>query len=412
MKIALLGNMNNNNFSIMRYFRDLGADAHLLRWRDDEIGSNSHFIPENDTWNLDKWKPYVHKLPIDGSYYSLIGNPKKLRVPPTKKFLKKHLSGYDAYIGSGLTPSILNRCGMSLDIFYPYGVGIEEVGDRLIRLLLKDGPIIKRSVFAYIRKKQIIGIRSARFCINLDMGLTRQTFEELGIDFIRSATPIVYNREAMEDSVPIESVDDAKKFDESTFKILSQSRHFWLWDKLFSKEEWEKRSKHKEWLIHGFSNFLKEVKDDRSILIFMDYGKDVDASKKLCSELGIEQNIMWLPQMPRKNIMQLLKNCDIGVDQFSKEPGALWGGTGWEALASGKPLLNSLGFTHEEYHKTFGHEPPPILDVKSPEDIAAHLIDMYRNRDKMRVIGEKSGEWFNKYNGIGLAKKWLELLSS
>jgi len=37
---------------------------------------------------------------------------------------------------------------------------------------------------------------------------------------------------------------------------------------------------------------------------------------------------------------------------------------------------------------------------------------MYRNKDKMRVIGEKSGEWFDKYNGIGLAKKWLELLSS
>jgi len=69
MKIALIGNMNNNNFSIMRYFRDLGTDAHLLRWRDDEIGPNNHFIPENDTRNMDKWKPYIHKLPIDGSIY-------------------------------------------------------------------------------------------------------------------------------------------------------------------------------------------------------------------------------------------------------------------------------------------------------------------------------------------------------
>lgn len=29
MKIALIGNMNNNFFSITRYLRDLGCDAHL-----------------------------------------------------------------------------------------------------------------------------------------------------------------------------------------------------------------------------------------------------------------------------------------------------------------------------------------------------------------------------------------------
>ena len=33
MKVALIGNMNNNNFSIMRYFRDLGIDAHLILFK-------------------------------------------------------------------------------------------------------------------------------------------------------------------------------------------------------------------------------------------------------------------------------------------------------------------------------------------------------------------------------------------
>jgi len=109
--------------------------------------------------------------------------------------------------------------------------------------------------------------------------------------------------------------------------------------------------------------------------------------------------------------MYLLRHCDIGVGEFIKDNGAIWGGTGWEVLASGKPLLQSMNFTNEEYQKTFGHEPPPILDAKSPEDITAQLIDMYRNRDKMRTIAKKSGEWFDKFNGIGLAKKWLELIA-
>lgn len=46
MKIGLIGNMNNNNFALMRYFRDLGADAHLLLYANDGQGSLSNFRAE------------------------------------------------------------------------------------------------------------------------------------------------------------------------------------------------------------------------------------------------------------------------------------------------------------------------------------------------------------------------------
>ena len=60
MKVALVGNMNNNNFALLRYLRDLGVDAHLLLF-DNEIG---HFVPEHDTWQLAKWQPFIHALPF------------------------------------------------------------------------------------------------------------------------------------------------------------------------------------------------------------------------------------------------------------------------------------------------------------------------------------------------------------
>ena len=53
MKIALIGNMNNNNFALMRYFRILGADAHLLLYSNDGKGELSHFKPECDTWDIE-----------------------------------------------------------------------------------------------------------------------------------------------------------------------------------------------------------------------------------------------------------------------------------------------------------------------------------------------------------------------
>ena len=72
MKIALIGNMNNNNFSIMRYFRDLGADAHLLIYSNDGVGSLSHFTPESDTFNIEKWQAFIHKTDIENGPSSVL----------------------------------------------------------------------------------------------------------------------------------------------------------------------------------------------------------------------------------------------------------------------------------------------------------------------------------------------------
>ena len=61
MKIAVLGNMNNNGFALMRYLRDIGQEADLLLFDDDEDNYSSHFSLKADTWHLEKWKKYVKK---------------------------------------------------------------------------------------------------------------------------------------------------------------------------------------------------------------------------------------------------------------------------------------------------------------------------------------------------------------
>ena len=43
-KIALIGNVNNNLFALMRHLRDLGYDAHLFHRPE-----NDHFQPKADT---------------------------------------------------------------------------------------------------------------------------------------------------------------------------------------------------------------------------------------------------------------------------------------------------------------------------------------------------------------------------
>ena len=114
--------------------------------------------------------------------------------------------------------------------------------------------------------------------------------------------------------------------------------------------------------------------------------------------------------MNRKEILALLSHCDAGVGQFGVDPGMIWGGTGWEVLAAGRPLLQTVNFTDEEFRRTFGSELPPILDVRGPEDVARHVEGLALRREVSADIGRRAQEWFNAHNGIGLAKKWLELI--
>ena len=73
MKIALIGNMNNNHFSLLRYLRDLKLDCELLIFR----GEASHFKPDCDTHNLNLWKPYIKHLTFTNGGLDIIQTSKK-----------------------------------------------------------------------------------------------------------------------------------------------------------------------------------------------------------------------------------------------------------------------------------------------------------------------------------------------
>lgn len=412
MKIALVGNMNNNNFAIMRYFRDLGADAHLLLWSNDGQGVLAHFTPENDTWEIDKWSPYIHDTGVADGVGTLLGNPRKFQWPVGKRRIVRQFGGYDAYVGSGYAPAILARAGIRMDIFYPYGVGIEGVGSLSVKKYFETRSAWKKIIIGRVRDIQMAAIRNARHCVCADLcGLTRQAFEEIGRTALPLAVPMVYNGE-----IPprggaagrlAKIMADLGKYD---LKILSHARQLWVREEGYSPEEWKSRCKNNDWLIQGFAQALKRSRAGNPLLMLVEYGKDVPATKALIAELGIGDHVMWLPKMNRKEIQGLLGLCDAGVGQFGVDPGMIWGGTGWEVLAAGRPLLQTVNFTDEEFRRTFGSGLPPILDVRSPEDVARHVEDMVLRRAVYADIGRRSQEWFNAHNGIGLAKKWLELI--
>lgn len=433
MKVAFLGNMNNNSFSIMRYFRELGIDAHLFIFKNDGFGSLAHFIPENDTWSIDKWKPYIHYVDIYNGPAAVLGEKfpfnflffvLKMRSYISKgshKFIYESVSrneilytfaGFDIFIGSGLSGPLLARIGKTLNLFYPYEMGIEFLGSAPMRYELERAGLIRRSLARMIAEAQKNAIRNAKNCTTGEMSLTRQTYEEIGVKFSPLAVPMVYNKEKMPqvESLDVRIKNIIVEIEACNFSILTHCRQLWLNPGSYSEAEWELQSKHNEWIFLSLAILAKKFPNKIIKLFVLEYGQDVYASKKLCNQLGIGKHVVWLPKMTRKELMLLISYCDVGAGEFYQAHGVIWGGTGWEILASGKPLLQGFNFEEGEFEAIYGHPEPPLLKVRTQEDVTNHLLDMANNRNKAKEIGIASKYWFNTHNGINLAQKWLNLL--
>lgn len=52
-----------------------------------------------------------------------------------------------------------------------------------------------------------------------------------------------------------------------------------------------------------------------------------------------------------------------------------------------------------------------MLTVTTEENVLKHLLFVADHPEEAAEMGRRAREWFNKHNGIELAKKWLALVS-
>jgi hypothetical protein len=429
MKIAFIGNMNNNNFALMRYFRDLGVDAHLLLYTNDGQGTLSHFKPESDTWEIEKWRRYIHQTnipnaPIAAFDFPLswiwasraaimtwLGKTESWVKPVSRREISKTYAGYDKLVASGISPATLGRAAIKLDIFYPYSAGVEflRTGEFVVR---SDGLFgVNRMITTRIAQLQQDGIRASRNVLNYEMGLTQDVLLGIGVQPHKLAIPMVYSREMLPEAPPSKRLKDARDaIASSKFTLLHHSRLMWRNPGNYSSEAWKKENKNSDWLLYAFADLLKNRPHLKPVLLIVEYGPDIAVTKRLAAELGIEANMHWLPKMDRRELMWLLSRVSIGVGEFYDVPRMLWGGTGWEAFASGKPLLQGFSFEAGEFEQIYGYPAPPMLAVRRREDVLHHLLDTADNGARREQIGQGGKQWFERYNGISLAKRWLDLM--
>jgi hypothetical protein len=434
MKIAILGNMNNGHFALLRYLRDLNIDAHLLIFRDDGYGGSDHFSIKSDTWNFSKWQPFIHSLPAVNGYGQVIGVTFFNRIilytayiiktifkihnahhtkPPNRseiEQLKMILSKYDTYIGSGATPAILTSLGIRLDLFHAYSIGIEYVNEPNFLSRYKSKNIIIRYIANQMRKQQVHSIRNARNCFNTELSRTKKAYEEINVTPEVVAIPFVYPYEKVRSKefsiVLSNTLVRLKQYD---FVITSQVRHLWKKTKNFSNDEWKKISKNNNWMIEAYAEFLKLRPKSNSVLILFEYGQDYSHSKSLGEKLNIANRIIWLPIMQRKEIMLIIKLSSVSIGEFY-EDNVLWGSLGWECISQGCPLIHAFNISHQDFLEHYGYSPPPVLPAGSMSEIRDHLLHLYDDEIYRKNIGLNSKAWFDKNNGYSAARNLARIL--
>ncbi len=197
MKIAIIGNMNNNGFAMMRYFRDLGADAHLLLNANDGLGSLSHFRPEDDTWNIEAWAPYIHQTDIPNAPIAALGFPYAQMIaalsrgqrPVSVAQIQAAYAGYDRFVTSGIIPAVMQRARLQPSVFFPYSTGVEFYGAKEFVDRIKG---VRTLPLRAVKKAQARGIRATRKVLNAEMGYTDRVLRDIGADPLPVSIPMVY----------------------------------------------------------------------------------------------------------------------------------------------------------------------------------------------------------------------------
>ncbi len=387
MKVACIGNMNNNFFNLVRYLRDNHIDAELLLFNNDF----DHFHPSADSYN-DEYKLYTKQLSW---------GDRRSFIMLSRKKIVEDLKGYDFIIGCGLAPAFLRKAGRSLDIFVPYGADIYDIP------FFKITNFKRLIVSIFVSRAQRLGIVNSRFINSFS---TNPELEDLFLSLkikakrLYSGVPMVYLPQYTDSNIKKYSSEYSSRFNlirkNNDFVVFHQSRL--IWKNIPNPLSYKGNDK----IIKGFADFVKANKSIKSCLILFEYGSDVAETKKLIQDLNIENHIQWFPKLSRKDIMSGLYCADICVGEL----GMSWltYGVVYEALTMSKPFM---GYREDHLYTDFYKELYPMINVFSETDVANSFFDYINNKVKYEAIGSEGHKWLKTYAIDNSIKEYIRIIS-
>ena len=394
MKVALIDNTNNNFFAFARYLHDLGVDAYLFTTPHSKF---KHYLPEADTFTDVKNIKWIRYFPVPINNLNWIF----LR----KKKIKKELDKFDLIITCGLSSAFLERIGIRSDIIIPFGEDLYKYPFHKVNFSLTLDSI--RSLFWNSQAKyQRKAYQHARFFItDGDYILSRKAIKSLNLTVSNIGLPMLYNKENL---INKENIDLWNFLDSHDFILFNHSRQIWKTPNKHLDDCMNfGGAKRNDKLIRAFSQYIKNSKYKKPLLVLFNYGIDVVYSVQLIKDLKIEQYVKWMPLMNRINIMYGLSKATFSANAFREKKIDI-GGVCYESLSVGTPHINNCveALTNKK-HKFYNC---PMIHALDEDEIVSIFADYEDNPDKYKRIGKESVEWFDQNLGSQLAKRFKNIL--
>lgn len=364
--------MNNNHFTLVRYLRDRGIDATLFLI-EKEL---KHFHPSADCYN-NNWETFTVQL----SWGS--GGVKNFFCT-SKKEIKKNLKNFDCIIASGLVPAYLEKAGLSVDVFSPYGSDVFDATD--YRKAKKDVFFPLRILPKYFQRK---GLARSKILNSVFVPLLENYYSRFfaGSKRWTCGIPMVHLPTYSSAVIPpfTRDIETVQQIAKNSLIFIFHSRHQ-MGDSL------DPSNKRPDRFIRGVHLFAKNNPSIKFKIITFEYGEHVEDSKQLIAELNLQKHFVWLKKADRKEIIPILLKSDLIFGQFNENISL--NGVLQEALAAGKPILTHI----EELAQGKDFLPVyPHYSAKEPEEISIRLKEFCEDVEKGREIGREGKKWYENY---------------
>lgn len=389
--VAFLGNMNN---LCLPFAREMHQRNYNVKLFIDHNKTNALERPEFfDKGITYPYPPWIEELKSLGfiNFY-------KLRFPLLffRKLIRR-LNNFDIIVLNGMWIALapfLKEEKRVVIIFA--GFDLEIWGDKNKLSYVTDILLEKRKSMKWVRplvylfcrhaiNQQRKGIRRADAVNYFPTGVN------IDGDNVLNALKKNQNFEKLDlRGFPTEHFPYVDNFDlNAVFKILNFTRFFYSDD---SRND----NKRNDIMILGIAKFLKahEIKPHEIIIEFYEKGEDVQLAKKLISESGIDEYIIWKAEVNQNELNDEIKTCHLVFDQLGEQ----WIGYAMVAMLYGKPAIANC--RPEVFEKITG-EKSPVCQAKTVDEVAEWLNKLYFDRELCKKTGKQCSDYYHKLHSIG-----------